>query len=82
MYQGGERSLQDHCGGFDSHYLHKNKIKIILNKKKEFTKMYDDNHKKIYLNDKLRSEWNYDVIVHKDEKGNYYGKLVCEDNHS
>jgi hypothetical protein len=50
--------------------------------KKEFTGFYDENRSKIYLYDKLRSEWNYDVIVHKDENGDYYGKLVCDKNHS
>lgn len=46
-----------------------------------FTGYYDDNKKPIYIGDTLKSEWGYDVIVVKDERG-YSGKLVCEDNHS
>ncbi len=46
-----------------------------------FTGLFDDTHKPIFLGDKLRSKWNYEVIVVKDENGNYIGKLVCDDNH-
>ena len=46
-----------------------------------FTGYYDDGNKPIFVGDKLKSEWNYEVIVVKDESG-YSGKLVCDDNHS
>lgn len=47
-----------------------------------FTGYFDDTNKPIFVGDKLRSEWNYEVIVVKDEDGDYSGKLVCDDNHS
>lgn len=47
----------------------------------EFTGYYDDNNKPIYVNDRLRSKWNYEVIVVKDESC-YYGKLICDETHS
>lgn len=31
--------------------------------------------------DRLRSEWDYDVIARRDKDGNWYGELVCEDDH-
>ena len=49
----------------------------------EFTGYFDDNNQKIFLGDRLKSKWGYEVIVVKDkETGEYTGKLVCEDNHS
>jgi len=47
-----------------------------------FTGYYDDNHKPIFVGDRLKSEWKYEVIVIKDKDGDYSGKLVCDDNHS
>jgi len=47
----------------------------------KFTGYYDDNKQPIFVGDKLKSEWNYDVIVYKSGT-EYLGKLVCEDNHS
>ena len=47
-----------------------------------FTGYFDDANKPIFVGDKLRSDWNYEVIVVKDEDGDYSGKLVCDDNHS
>jgi hypothetical protein len=47
-----------------------------------FTGYYDDNNKPIFVGDKLLSVWNYEVIVVKDEDGDYSGKLVCDDDHS
>ena len=47
-----------------------------------FTGYYDDNHKQILEGDKLRSEWGYEVIVIKDEDGDYVGKLICNENHT
>lgn len=47
-----------------------------------FTGYFDDANNPIFVGDKLKSEWNYEVIVVKDEDGNYSGKLVCEDSHS
>lgn len=46
-----------------------------------FTGYYDDNHEPIFVGDTLKSEWNYKVIVVKDEDG-YSGKLLCDDRHS
>jgi C-terminal processing protease CtpA/Prc len=36
----------------------------------------------IYLGDKLRSDYEYDVIVSKSYDGTYFGILVCEPEHS
>ena len=47
-----------------------------------FTGFYDDNKQPILVGDKLKSEWGYEVIVVKDEDGDYSGKLVCDDKHS
>ena len=47
-----------------------------------FTGYYDDDNKPIFVGDKLKSKWGYEVIVVKDESGHYSGKLVCDDNHS
>ena len=49
---------------------------------KEFTKYLDDNKNKIFVGDKLISEWNYEVIVCKSYDGSFYGQLVCNDKHS
>lgn len=49
---------------------------------KEFTDFYDDFNQPIFVGDRLRSVWNYEVIVVKDKDGNYSGKLICDDNHS
>ena len=47
-----------------------------------FTGFHDDANNPIFVGDELKSEWNYMVIVVKDEDGDYSGKLVCDDNHS
>ena len=47
-----------------------------------FTGFYDDNNKQILVGDKLKNEFGYEVIVVRDEDGDYIGKLVCDDNHS
>jgi len=47
-----------------------------------FTGFYDDNKQPILVGDKLKSEWDYEVIVVKDDDGDYSGKLVCDDKHS
>lgn len=49
--------------------------------KSVFTGYYDDANNQIFVGDKLKSEWGYEVIVYKDGK-NYCGKLVCNKNHS
>jgi hypothetical protein len=46
------------------------------------TGYFDDNNKPIYVGDRLKSEWDYEVIVVKDEDGDYSGKLVCDEDHS
>jgi len=51
-------------------------------KYKNFTGFLDDNNKPIFLNDKLKSEWGYEIIVNVDSDGDYYGQLVCDNNHS
>jgi len=48
----------------------------------ESTGYYDVNRNEIFVGDTLESEWGYDVIVKKDDEGNYYGQLVCDDDHS
>lgn len=55
---------------------------VNTNKGDEFTGFFDDTNKPIFVGDKLKSEWGYEVIVIKDEDGGYSGKLVCEDSHS
>lgn len=47
-----------------------------------FTGYFDDKNQPIFVGDKLRNEFNYGVIVVKDENGDYSEKLICEDNHS
>lgn len=51
-------------------------------KNREFTGFYDDNNKPIYVGDKLKSIWNYEVIVVKNGEHEYSGKLVCDENHT
>jgi len=51
-------------------------------KKNNFTGYFDDNNEPIFVGDKLKSEWNYEIIVVKDSDNSYYGKLICNDNHS
>jgi len=46
------------------------------------TNLKDDNNIAIYVGDTLKSEWGYDLIVSVDSDGDFYGKLVCDDNHS
>ncbi len=47
-----------------------------------FTGFYDDNNRPIHLGNKLRSIYNYEVIVCQDDEDGFYGKLVCKPNHS
>ncbi len=47
-----------------------------------FTGYYDDDNKPIFVGDKLKSEWGYEVIVYKLDNGEYAGKLVCGKKHS
>jgi len=47
-----------------------------------FTGYFDDNNRPIFVGDKLKSDWNYEVIVVKDEDGDYSGKLICDHDHS
>lgn len=53
-----------------------------INKGLIFTGYFDDNNMPIFISDKLKSEWNYEVIVEKDEDNNYIGKLICDNIHS
>ena len=46
-----------------------------------FTGYYDDNNRQIFVGDKLKSEWGYEVIVIKSDN-DYSGKLVCDENNS
>jgi hypothetical protein len=53
-----------------------------MKKNKEgFTGYYDDNKKPIYVGDTLKSKYGYHVVVYKDGR-NYFGKLICDDDHS
>jgi hypothetical protein len=43
----------------------------------------DNNNNPIFVGDKLKSKWGYEVIVCEyEDKSGYYGKLVCDENHS
>ena len=59
----------------------KSEIYILLSDEL-FTRYYDDNNNPILVGDTLKSEWGYEIIVVKDDDGDYSGKLVCDDNHS
>ncbi len=48
----------------------------------DYTGYFDDNGDPIFVGQKLKSEWNYEVIVCKSDDGSFYGQLVCDDNHS
>ena len=48
----------------------------------KFTGFYDDNNKQILVGDKLKNEFGYEVIVVRDEDGDYIGKLVSSVGHS
>ena len=48
----------------------------------DYTGYFDDNGIPIYVGQKLKSQWNYEVIVCKSDDGSFYGRLVCDDNHS
>ena len=57
-------------------------MKRNLMTKKKFTHFFDDWGHPIYEGDKLYSEWDFYVIVCCDENDHFYGKLVCNDDHS
>lgn len=46
------------------------------------TDFVDDYGIPIYVGDRLRSKWGYDVIVCVDASNHFYGKLVCDTGHS
>lgn len=48
----------------------------------DYTGYFDDNGNPIYVGQKLKSEWNYEIIVCKSGDGSFYGQLVCDDSHS
>lgn len=62
--------------GKNSHRIKANVVRS------NFTGYYDDARKPIFVGDKLRSKYDYEVIVKKDKDGDYYGKLVCDKKHS
>jgi hypothetical protein len=51
-------------------------------KHKNFTGFFDDNDKPIYVGDKLKSIWGYEVIVIIGKYGDYCGQLICDDYNS
>lgn len=57
-----------------------NKVYALL-ENEIFTGFYDDNKQPIFVGDKLKNEWDYEVIVVKDDD-DYIGKLVCDDKDS
>lgn len=57
-------------------------FKDALNFTEKFTGFHDDNGEPILIGDKLRSENGYDLIVTKEDDGDYSGKLVCKETHS
>lgn len=61
---------------------HKDNNTNMLLSADNFTGYFDDANKPIFVGDRLKSEWSYEVIVVKDGDGDYSGKLVCDDNHS
>lgn len=42
----------------------------------------DCNGKLLSVGDRVHDRWGYDLIVCVDEDGDYYGQLVCDDDHS
>jgi hypothetical protein len=47
------------------------------------TGYFDDNGQSIYVGDRLKSKWGYEVIVANEKiDGEFVGKLVCDENHS
>ena len=46
-----------------------------------FTGFFDDYDRAFFVGDKLKNEYGFEVIVVKDEDGDYSGKLVCDDEH-
>lgn len=46
------------------------------------TGLKDDNGIPIFLGDTLLSKYKYQVVVEIRENGDYYGRLVCKDDHS
>jgi hypothetical protein len=61
-------------------YLQNKHINMQNNNK--FTGFYDDSNKPIFVGDRLKSKWDFEIIVKQYKDGDFYGKLVCEDNHS
>ena len=45
------------------------------------TGLFDDNGTELFVGDFVRSEWNYDLEILEDYHG-FYGRLVCEPEHS
>lgn len=46
------------------------------------TGYFDDNGEPIFVGDKLKSIYGYEVIVAKyDDKDDFYGQLVCDSTH-
>jgi hypothetical protein len=55
--------------------------KIINHRFLKPTNLFDMKGLPIHVEDKLRSIYNYDVIVKEAENGVFYGQLVCDENH-
>lgn len=53
----------------------------LIEAKHKSTGMFDDNKNPIFVGDTLRSEHGYDVVV-SELDGDFFGKLICEDNHT
>lgn len=48
-----------------------------------YTGYVDDNDEPIFIGDRLKSKYGYEVtVVRDDDTGEYYGRLVCDDNHT
>ena len=41
----------------------------------DYTGYFDDNSDPIYVGQKLKCQWNYEVIVCKSDDGSFYGGL-------
>ena len=68
------------CSGSDNP---KYKITYKENIDKIFTGLYDDNNEQIFIDDILYNIDGYYVIVKCDnDKTDYHGVLICDDNHS
>lgn len=71
--------MYNNCSYLDSSWLH---IKYIGYCQQIITMIYDCNDVSLKEGDIVHDKWGYDLIVCKNDKWGWYGKLVCEKGHS